>query len=435
MLEIEKCILGAILLNNKVLDKCMLFLEVKDFKDGYNQLIYQTMVKNKNNNIVNDYITIHKEMKQITDIDIFDYLIELANYVPTAENIDSHIKIIREHNNLESIVGTLETIKNKNMETAPAIQLIEDTIDNLTYVDNTETSNLNENIKEYLHSIADGKDLEKCIPTLYELLDRKLMIRNGNFIVIGARPAVGKSAYVLNLVKHFAMQKQKVLFISLEMTKEEILNRLVAMVSGINVSRIINKKLNSYEIQQVLRTEIELKKYNIKIFDRGSLNIENLINLTHKLKTKGQVDILVVDYIGLLGSKLFRESRVNQVGYISRKLKQIAMDLKIPVIALAQLNRNVVDKGNGRSRKPVLADLRDSGSIEQDANVVMFLHQEEDTTHDDRFLKLILAKNRSGETGEIDIVFKTKTMTFVESEFRDGNFVQLKPMEIENIFE
>jgi replicative DNA helicase len=157
------------------------------------------------------------------------------------------------------------------------------------------------------------------------------------------------------------------------------------------------------------------------------LKVENLIHLCTKLKQKKQLDILVVDYIGLLDSTQYQGQRTNQIGYISRKLKQIAMDLKIPVIALSQLNRNVVDKNDGSMREPTLSDLRDSGSIEQDANAVMFIHSlsKDSDDYEDRYLKLIIAKNRNGSVGKIFMNFKPHMLRFRESESVDGRVIEL----------
>ena len=431
MLETEKSILGSILINDRVLKKTLLFIEPKDFTNKHNKLIFEVMIKNHYNNVTNDYVTILNELKKINNTDYLDYLLELTNIVPTSENINSYIKVLKEHNNLKILIDTFKTIENdKTIDTIKAISTLEEVIDGLDHIDNTEVSQINDNLESYLNGIADGKQLDKGIPTLYKLLDSKLTIRNGNFIVIASRPARGKTAFTLNLVKHFAQQRTKILFISLEMTKNEILDRLIAIVSGLNISRINDRTLNNHEKIILLKSRKELDSYNINVFDKGSLNIENLINLCTKLKTNKKLDIVIIDYIQLLSSKMFKDNRVNQVGYISRKLKQLAMDLKIPVIALSQLNRNSIDKNNGNNREPNLSDIKSSGDLEQDANAVLFLHQEKETDLDDRFMELIIAKNRGGKIGKINIVFKTATMQFVESEYINGKFEQLNPSQI-----
>jgi replicative DNA helicase len=300
---------------------------------------------------------------------------------------------------------------------------LKNVIDNLKYVDNSDINHIQKNLDQYLDSMIKGGGIEKGIPTLYTKLDEMLSITNGSFIVIGARPGIGKSAFALNLIHHFSQQKQKTLFISLEMTEKEIVNRLVSLTTGIHATRITRRvDLNRIEIQDIERARKSLKKHFINIFDKGSLKVENLIHLCTKLKQKKQLDILVVDYIGLLDSTQYQGQRTNQIGYISRKLKQIAMDLKIPVIALSQLNRNVVDKANGKMREPTLSDLRDSGSIEQDANAVIFIHSlSKDTDNfDDRYLKLLIAKNRNGSVGKVLMNFQPNVLRFREGEFDDS---------------
>ena len=255
-----------------------------------------------------------------------------------------------------------------------------------------------------------------------------MSITNGSLIVIGARPGLGKSAFALNLAHHFSQQHKKTLFISLEMTEKEIVDRLISLTTEIHATRITRRmKLNQNEISIINKAKQNLEHHFINIFDKGSLKVENLIHLCTKLKQKNELDVLIVDYIGLLDSNQYQGQRTQQIGYISRKLKQIAMDLKIPVIALSQLNRNIVDKTDGKMREPSLSDLKDSGSIEQDANAVLFIHSlsKDSDDFDDRFLKLIIAKNRNGSVGKILMNFKTNILRFREGEFVDGKVIEL----------
>jgi len=436
-LVIEKNILACIIIENKLMDKAVVYIEDNDFSDKFNKVIYQRMLSLYHKNYAIDYTTLMTDFNDYgIKVDV-NYLIDITNLLPSTNGFDTYLKQLKEQSNRAKIKQYYELVINdKGLSSYDIVDYMKEKFDSLKHIDNTELLNMQDNIDKYVQDIKCGRGVESGIPTLYHSVDEKLSITGGSLIVIGARPGVGKSALALNFIHHFAMQNKKILFISLEMTEKEIINRLISLTAEVDATKITRRlPLTEQEKTRIVVAKQKLKKHFINIFDRGSLKVENLVQLCNKLKQKQELDILVVDYIGLLDSSQYQGQRTNQIGYISRKLKQIAMDLKIPVIALSQLNRNVVDKANGKMREPNLSDLRDSGSVEQDANAVLFIHSLSKDTDDfdDKYVKLIIAKNRSGSVGKIFMNFKSNIMRFREGELDNGVLREYPLQEIKTL--
>jgi replicative DNA helicase len=446
--EAEQTVLGSIFLEPKVLKKNIIEeLEPSDFFSEHLKTIYISILSLDNRNIKIDYISVAenlKERKALNKAGGIDYLISLSESVPSTANIDSYVKIVKDKSNLRKLYNKFQTLMEKDNLTSDFVkESMEQTLSSIQTISNIETNSVSNYIKEYIDDLGKPQDDTEIFKTYYTGLDDVLTIKPGKFIVIGARPGIGKSALGLNIGKHFAMQNKKVLFISLEMTKKEILDRLVSNITEIPTQILERKKsITPNQWASIHRAEKEIKKYHLNIYDKGSLTIEMLSGLCNKLKQQNQLDILIIDYIGLMETKTYSNQRNQQIGHISRKLKQLSMDLEIPVIALAQLNRNVAGQ-DGKLRQPVLSDLRESGSIEQDANAVIFLHNKENEltrfANKDRpfsAVTLVVAKNRSGKLGTLNMKFegqyaRLRELEWVKSESTGRTSGESVPLSIE----
>jgi len=417
--DIEQIVLGCILLDEKVIKKCLTVLQPADFTNEQNKMLYIAMLANEHEHIPNDFSTILTRLdKSDNNVDV-DYFMAILNIVPTAENADAYINELKEKSNIRTLYTSFESIvSNRKLTSTEITDILKGTMSNLSLISNATISNINDGLEDYLNSIADGRTDNVITKTLYTKFDSRVSLKDGNLMIISGRPGTGKSAYALNICKNFLEQGKKVLFISLEMTKEEITDRLLSLITGIDHDRISSRSgLTPREKTMLFATQSIIIKYNLNTYDKGGLSIENLINLSARMKQDNELDILIVDHIGLVKTDRYGGNRTQEAGYISNILKEIAMDLKIPVVALSQLNRNVIDSRTGETREPNLSDLKNTGNIEEDANIVVMLHSEDgNELYNDREILLKITKNRGGRLGSVVMNFKANVMRFRETD-------------------
>ncbi|MFA6375123.1 MAG: DnaB-like helicase C-terminal domain-containing protein, partial [Bacilli bacterium] len=251
-----------------------------------------------------------------------------------------------------------------------------------------------------------------------ELNSKTFGFKNGELIIIAARPGIGKSALALNITSTACEEKKAVAFISLEMGTTQLVMRLLSSNSGIGLSKIISGKLNESDITALYLTRLKIDNYDLYLDDSTVTDISEIMAQCRELKRNKKLDMVVVDYLQLIGKRTANKNanRAELVGSISRSLKILAMELDIPVIALSQLNRESIKRD-----VPNLADLRESGSIEQDADIVLFLHKSSkdsdslETRARSHRVELIIAKNRQGEVGNLSLTFQEPIVKFIET--------------------
>ncbi len=266
---------------------------------------------------------------------------------------------------------------------------------------------------------GDDKEQFKAIPSGFGMLDKYITgLNKSDFILIGARPAMGKTSFALNLAQNVTMlAKKKCLFFSLEMTKEQLAERLLAAHAGVPSQKLKTGELTDDEWVRLGNAAGDYEDVELYLDDTASITVPEIKSRVRRLKN---VDIIIIDYLGLIQSATKKENRVQEVSEITRNLKMLAKDLNIPVVCCAQLSRGT--EGRGKSHKPQLSDLRESGSIEQDADIVMFLYREdyyrnevdEDKQDeiDANLTELIVAKNRHGAVGSIEMTFDKEFTRF-----------------------
>ncbi len=358
-----------------------------------------------------------------------DYLIHLMNSMPTAANIDTYTNIVLENYILRRLIGTGADIVNKSFDQVTPVKELMDSIEQeIMDIGNSQSSSdyvaLRDLVKDVVNHVEQmhKHDSEATgISTGYPDLDRMIYgMRPGNMIVLAARPSIGKTAFALNLAANAAIETENpvpVGVFSLEMSCKELATRLLVSTSKIGISDIKDGALSTAKWNQIMMAAHRLKEAPIYIDDTPQIDIMELRAKARRMKRDHDIQLIVIDYLQLMTATVSgNASREQEVAKMSGSIKAIAKELEIPVMVLAQLNRQAEQAG----QRPKVSQLRESGSIEQDADVVMILHREREAQHQateedyDRGLKseLIVGKNRAGGTGIVPLVFMPKIMQF-----------------------
>ena len=430
--ENEQQILGSLLINDKLMNDIIDSVTWKTFYDKQNQEIFKAMVYLTHNHTSLGYETVSNRLKFKVNDDMIDYLIDLNKSVPSTATFENRIDLLKDTYQKRVLYNLYKkrlTTDISGIASLNMVKEVEGAIENMGISSNLELENFNDYIDEWVTNLEDRSKIVQKYKMGYKLLDDTVLLEDSNLMLISARPSLGKSAFALNLAKNFCKQGKHTLFVSLEMSSKEIMNRLVANMARVPAKKLKRKeKLTSVEWQNVMKAKDEIKSWKLNTYAKGSLYIEQLMGLAKYLKKKGQLDVLIVDYLQLLDSHSHNKNRVQQVSLISRRLKQIAMDLEIPVIALSQLSRAGIE--NGKPREPQLSDLRDSGSLEQDANIVLMLHTTDinQEFQDERYITIFVRKNRDGRLGRVSYSYFGDYVNFIETEYdkdrKQWNIVQ-----------
>jgi len=420
-LDAEKSVLGALLLDKDAIIKVVEFLRPKHFYKNDHANIYQAIMNLFENREPADLITVQSELKKMGELDKsggVSYLTELVNFVPTASNIETYARIIKDAAvkrfvlSASASIGDLVFSEDSSTELLDKAEQVLYSIsqDNVKqdFVQIKETLAIN---FEKLDELSKSKGELRGVPTGLSSLDKMLSgMREGNLIILAARPSVGKSSLAFGIAQHAAVVHGKgVAIYSLEMSREMITDRMVSAQANVDNWKISTGNLSTEDFEKYGIAVGELAEAKIFIDDTPAITLLEMRTKARRLFMEHKVDLIVVDYLQLMrGTRL--ESRVQEVSELSQGLKALARELKVPVLALSQLSRAVEQRGG--DKKPQLSDLRDSGSIEQDADVVAFLWRLDDENRHDH--KLLLAKHRNGPIGEIDLYFKPEITKFFE---------------------
>ena len=371
-----------------------------------------------------------RKNKQLEDVGGREYLVDLWESVQTGANVEYHAKLVRDAAMIRNLIHTgNEILREAYDRTQSADEMVSQAERKILEIARAgligDTLILKDVVKEAFERIdarAGKNDLSLTgIPTGYVDLDNLMAgLQKSELIIIAARPSVGKTAFALNLVRHAIIEENvPILFVSLEMARVELAERLLACQSRVDSHRIRKGQLGSDDIQKLMDAGGVLSKARLYIDDTPARSMLQIAATARRLMKKeeknGGLKMIVVDYLQLIEPESRRDPRQEQVAQISRRLKILARDLKIPVVALAQVNRASEDR---QDHKPRLSDLRESGSIEQDADTVLMLHRpgKFDGAHDDNILEVIISKQRNGPTGEV-------TLTYLKQYMRYENYI------------
>lgn len=445
-IEAEQSVLGSVLLDPEALVAAMEFIEPMDFYRRAHQLIFESMIDLNEKNEAIDVVTITNTLEskgQLDDVGGAPYLAELATIVPTAANVQYYVKIVEERSILRRLIYTATEIVSQGYEEASDVPgLLDEAERKIMEVSEKRSRSgfvsIGDILRETVENIDELFQNDEEITGLstgYKMLDQMTAgLHEDELIILAARPGVGKTAFALNVAQNIGTKTDETVAIfSLEMGSEQLVNRMLCAEGTINASNLRTGQLTEEEFTKLFVAMGSLSKANIYIDDTPGIRTPEIRAKCRRLKQeKGNLGLVVIDYLQLIeGSG--RESRQQEVSEISRQLKKLSKELSVPVIALSQLSRGVEQR---QDKRPILSDLRESGSIEQDADIVAFLYRddyyrneeedEESETMDDNIVEVILEKNRSGARGTVKLLFikeynKFSSLTYYPEDQIRGN--------------
>lgn len=439
--EAEQAVLGAMLLDQ---DAALRGAELVDdtmfYREGYRR-IFRAMLHLTEQRIGLDPLTLRDELSRRGELEAsggVEALAQLADAVPTSANLEFHARIIREKSILRKLIEASTTIIQDAYDArTPAAELLDKAESRIFQVAQTRREEGFARMKEMLWPAMERIELLQKnakavtgVPTGFRKLDELTSgFQPSELIIIAARPSMGKTAFCLNIAAHAAIEGQVgVAVFSLEMSKEALVQRLLCAEAGVDSQRVRTGHLRDEDFTKLARGAGVLGNANIWIDDTPSLTLLEMRSKARRLKADNDVGMVIVDYLQLMRSPEYSDNRVQEISDISRSLKALARELELPVVALSQLSR--ASEQRGGERTPILSDLRDSGAIEQDADIVLFIHRpemyqdlrakaEKEGKNLDGVAEIQLAKHRNGPTGLVELQFRKNITRFVEHSDRE----------------
>jgi len=422
--DAEESVIGALLLDKNAIISVAEFLMPEHFYDDKLGLIYNACLDLYEDRSPIDVLTVSQKLKGkkiIKKIGGNSYLAELANKVPTSAHVEHYAKIVKDQATKRSLMAAASRLVDLSIdESLGAEELLDKAESEVFSLTQKNLPRTFTSVRDALAQSFDRLDeLHKQkgglrgVATGFKDLDNLLAgMQRSNLIILAARPGMGKTSFALNIARHVAVKdKRSVGYFSLEMSQEELVDRLVIAEADVDAWKMkTGNKLTDDDFTKMSNAYGILAEAPIFIDDTPALSILEMRTKARRLQVENGVDLIVVDYLQLARSRNL-ENRVQEVSEISQGLKNLARELKIPVLALSQLSRAVEQRG---VKRPQLSDLRESGSIEQDADVVMFLWREDDEKIED--MGLDIAKHRNGPLGSIDLFFKGDRISFYGKE-------------------
>jgi replicative DNA helicase len=423
--EAERCVLGSMLRENSVIGDVIQIIHPESFYADAHQKIFQAILALYDKGQGVDLVLLAellKEQQQIEDVGGYGYLAELWDAAPTAANAEYYAKIVRDKALVRSLIhASTEILRDSYDQVMPADDLLEGAERKILDIAEMGVTGQTITLQDALREAYDRIDTRNQrdhmsptgVPTGYLDLDNLTAgFQNSELVIVAARPSVGKTAFALNLARHIAVEeRQPLFFVSLEQSRVELAERLMCCQARVNSHNLRKGHLSSDDMQKLIEAGDLLRQAKLFIDDSPGQGMLRIAANARRLKKRHDIKLVVVDYLQLIDPDNRRDSRQEQVANISRRLKFMAKELQIPIIALAQVNRSSEDRTDHRPR---LADLRESGSIEQDADTVMLLHRPElyEPGQHEGIIEILVAKQRNGPTGEIQLTYLKQFMRF-----------------------
>jgi len=438
-IEAEQSLLGSLLLDKGAVSRVADYIKEDDFYQKKHSVIYQAIIDLFEKSESIDILSVSarlKERKELNNIGGATYLTELANSVPTSSHAQSYAKIIRHKRILRDLISAGQEIQELGTRESEDVESIldkaESTVFKIAQHSVRQTflpikTTLEETF-DRIEALSKSQGGLRGVPTGFPELDNILSgLQKSDLIILAARPSMGKSAFAFNIATHVARTtKLPVGIFSLEMSKEQLVDRLICAEAGINSWKLRTGNLADEDFPKIGHAMGVLSEAPFFIDDSPSSNVMEMRAKARRLQTEYGLGLMIVDYLQLMESRYKRESnRVQEISEISRSLKSLARELNIPVLCCSQLSRAVEQRPG---RIPQLADLRESGSIEQDADVVMFIYREEYYQRDTQkknIAEILIKKHRNGPTGSIELYFNPEQMKFSNLEKKREREVSL----------
>ncbi|HML35968.1 MAG TPA: replicative DNA helicase [Bacillota bacterium] len=426
--DAEKSVLGSILLDKDALYEVLEILKPEDFYSEMHKEIYSAVIELYRKSQPVDILTVSEELKKRKSLEMVGgraYIALLSTVVPSTSNAGEYAKIVAEKAVLRRLIGTASDIIEKGyqekMESSEVLDFAERGIFEIAQSRQSKDFALIKDVLwENISKIDEMSKLEGNITGLttgfIDLDSRTSGLQKSDLIMLAARPSMGKTAFALNIAQQAAIKsKAKVLIFSLEMSRDQLGQRMLSMESRIEMQKLKTGTLERKDWDQIHIALDTLSKTSIYIDDTPGVTAMEIKNKCRRLKAEKGLDLVVIDYLQLMSFEGRAESRQQEITALSRFLKQLAREMDCPVIVLSQLSRAPEQRNDHR---PILSDLRESGSIEQDADIVMFLYRDEyynpETTDKPNICEVNIAKQRSGPTGSIELTWLGKYTRFVD---------------------
>ena len=426
--EAEKAVIGSILIDQNKIEEVSEILEPEDFYTRSYALIYDAMQELYNERKPIDTVTLKDKVKEKgapEGMDSTEIVREILTSVYTSANAKAYAQIVYEKSTLRKLIKASEDIakdcyeETENLETIMATSE-KSIFDVLKARNSKEFEPIDKMVVKALDKIEAASQIKGSItgvPTGFTDLDKNTSgLQPSDFILIAARPSMGKTAFALSIVDNIAVTQGKAVAIfSLEMSNEQLLNRLFSMEARIDAQDLRSGNLSPQEWVDLAENSEKIAKSKLIIDDTPGITISELRSKCRKYKLEQDIQLVVIDYIQLMSSGTKSDNRQQEISDISRALKGIARELNIPIIVLSQLNRAVDSRPD---KRPMLSDIRESGAIEQDADVIMFLYREDYYNHETEnknVVEVIIAKQRNGPTGTVKLTWQPKYTRFVNS--------------------
>lgn len=427
-LDAEKSVLGAILIDENIITDIVTVVKPRDFYEPKHQAIFEAMLKLFEKSSPIDLLTLTdqlKKTKDLTKIGGSAYLAELTNYVPTASHAEAYATMVAQAATRRRLIKASSSITDLAYEEGTTVDELlgkaekeifsvsdSNSVGDLVSLEDILTESF-----DRIEALHKNQGALRGVSTGYRDLDNMTAgFQRSDLLILAARPAMGKTTFVTNLAYNVAtIAKQPVLFFSLEMSKEQLVDRMLADASGVDSWKIRTGNLNDEDFSKLSEAMGEMAEAPIMIDDTPGLSILEMRTKARRAAHNRELGLIIVDYLQLMQASTRSNdgNRVQEVSEISRGLKLIARELNVPVVALSQLSRTVE---NRNPKIPQLADLRESGSIEQDADIVMFIYREayyEPETERQNITDLIIAKHRNGPVGKVELYFHPERLRFM----------------------
>ena len=428
-IEAEQAVIGSMLTDQEAVYAAIERLKPEDFYREDNKQIYTAILNIYNKAEPIDIITLKAELSSMGKLDAvggLEYIVELPEKVPTTANVDRYIKIVEEKSLLRNLIRAANEILSSGYAQEDDVENIVDHAEKKIFdVMQKKSQKGYTTIKDVLvesftnlEELYNQKEHITGVPTGFAELDKKTAGLHGSeLILIAARPAMGKSAFALNIGSYAATRANvPVAIFSLEMSKEQVGNRILCSEALVDSNNVRTGELNDEELGKLAETSGELSQAPIYIDDTPGISVMEIRAKCRKLKLEKNIGLVIIDYLQLIQGSGKTSIREQEIAELSRSLKILAKDIEVPVIALSQLSRAVEARPDHR---PMLSDLRESGSIEQDADIVMFLYRDDYYNEDSEkknIAEVIIAKQRAGSTGTVDLAWLGKYTKFANLE-------------------
>lgn len=419
-IEAEQSVVGAMLMDKEAILTASEIITGQDFYQTSYGVIFESMVELFNEGKPADLITLQERLKEKDvpeEISSLEFVRELVAAVPTSANVRYYAQIVYEKSVLRKLIKLNEEIANTcYMSSQPMEEILEMTekkvfelLQNRNAGDFVPIKDVVLNALEKIEKASKNKGTVTGIPTGFLDLDYKLSgLQPSDLILVAARPSMGKTAFVLNIAQHVAFKSDRyVAVFSLEMSKEQLVNRMFSLESQVDAQALRTGNLKDSEWEKLIEGAGIIGKSHLVIDDTPGISVSELRSKCRKYKLEQDLQLVIIDYLQLMSGSVGgkSESRQQEISEISRSLKALARELNVPVIALSQLSRAVESRPD---KRPMLSDLRESGAIEQDADVVMFIYRDEYYNKDSEFKKqaeIIIAKQRNGPVGTVNLAW------------------------------